>query len=69
MTTKVDIEKLKIKNDQHTVILTDGTEWRRDGFCQLSSGDKDSTEKNKKKMSNPKDTPLIDAQSTRSKSA
>lgn len=39
MTTKVDLEKIIVKEDQQTVILEDGTECRREGFCTLVSLD------------------------------
>ena len=35
MTTKIDVESLTVKDDQDTVVLEDGTEFRREGFCRL----------------------------------
>ena len=35
VTTKIDVDNLTLKSNQELVILEDGTEWKREGFCRL----------------------------------
>ena len=35
LTTKVNIEHLVVKSEQQLVVLADGSEWKREGFCRL----------------------------------
>ena len=45
VTTKIDVENLTLKSNQELVILEDGSEWKREGFCRLIPLDADKNEK------------------------
>ena len=45
VTTKIDVENLTLKSNQELVILEDGSEWKREGFCRLIPLDGDKSEK------------------------